>query len=98
MRAESPTRSSPVLRRLCWLPLATLLAIELYLRNFDGWGAWASAPLLLLPAFVALPLVVIGISEWRKARRAGQPAGSTVILVLIAALPILWLPIRRYFL
>jgi hypothetical protein len=88
--------ASAVLRRLCWLPLASLVAIELYLRNFDGYGAWASAPLLLLPALVSLPFVVLGVSDFLAARRTGVPARATAWMTIIAALPLLWLPIRRY--
>ena len=88
--------ASPALRRLCWVPLASLVAIELYLRNFDGWGAWASAPLLLLPALVGLPFVAIGSSDFLAARRAGRPAGTAAVATLIAAFPVLWLSIRRF--
>jgi hypothetical protein len=38
-----------------WVPPALWVATLLYVRRFEGWGAWAAAP-LLLPSF-ALSLV-----------------------------------------
>jgi hypothetical protein len=80
-----------------WLPLASLIGIELYIRNFDGWGAWASAPLLLVPAIISLPIVILGLSECAAAIRARSPLFTTVFYTLVAAIPIVWLGIRRFF-
>jgi hypothetical protein len=77
--------------------LVLLLGLELYIRRFEGWGAWASAPLLLVPALLALPIATLGSAEWVAATRARAPAGRIAFCTLISALPILWLGIRRFF-
>jgi hypothetical protein len=44
-RQDVPVRKAFL--RTCWLPAALWIATLLYLRPYDGWGAWAAAPLLL---------------------------------------------------
>jgi hypothetical protein len=97
MSKNSRDRSLLALQWLCWLPLASLLGIELYIRNFDGWGAWASAPLLLVPAIVSLPIVILGFSECAAAMRARAPLFATVLFTLVSAIPLVWLGVRRFF-
>ena len=81
---------------LCWLPLASLVAVEIYVGRFDGWGAWAAGPLLLVPAAISLvvaaPLVIRSLSEARSQSRPTR----TFLLAVIALLPLLWLGIRRF--
>ena len=97
MTESSTEGASTALRWSCGAPLALLLGIELYVRGFDGWGAWASAPLLLVPALLALPIAMLGSAELVAAARARAPIGRIAFCTLVAALPILWLGIRRYF-
>jgi len=73
MSEDSTRQLSRALLWVCWLPLVSLLGIELYIRNFDGWGAWASAALLLVPAIVGLPIVILGLSECVARSRARAP-------------------------
>jgi hypothetical protein len=97
--SEEPTRANPgVLRWLCWLPLAALFGVELYVSNFDGWGAWASAPLLLVPGLMSFTLVLMGGIEIFAAIRAGVSPASALFFTFIASLPICWLGVRRFFL
>jgi hypothetical protein len=35
---------------ICWVPLASFVAVEVYAAGFDGWGAWSTGPLFLVPA------------------------------------------------
>jgi hypothetical protein len=79
------------------IPLLTLLGIELYIRRFDGWGAWGAAPLLLVPALISIPLVTLGAGYCVAAARARAPLLSSGLYTLIAALPIAWLLVRRNF-
>jgi hypothetical protein len=96
--SEHPTEQpSHLLRWLSWLPVASLLGIELYIRNFDGWGAWASAPLLLVPAIVSLPIVVLGLFECVAAMNARAPVLAPSLLTVVSAVPIVWLGVRRFF-
>ena len=88
--------SSGALRWLWRLPVVSMFVMEMYVRNFDGWGAWASAPLLLVPAVVSLVIVILGLVEMVIAIRAGRLNLATLLLTLIAGLPILWLGVRRF--
>jgi hypothetical protein len=98
VRVDSVTqRSSSALRWLWWVPLACLLGIELYIRNFDGWGAWASAPLLLLPALLSLPIAILGLFDCVAAMRARAPIRAVLICTFFSALPVLWLGVRRFY-
>lgn len=85
------------LRWLCLLPLASLVAVESYVASFEGWGAWAAAPMLLLPALVSLPLVLWGIFMISGRRRAGKSYFATLGWTIVAGLPIVWLGVRRFF-
>jgi hypothetical protein len=97
MSKDSIEQFSRALRWLCWLPLVSLLGIELYIRNFDGWGAWASAPLLLVPAIVSLPIMILGISSCVAATRARVPFLAAFLFTTVSAVPIVWLGVRRFF-
>jgi hypothetical protein len=79
------------------LPLALLAAVELYARNFDGWGAWAAAPLFLAPFFLSLAVGGVGVSRIFAEHRAGCVQASTVVSTGIALLPLAWLLVRRHF-
>lgn len=97
MSKYSAERLPGALPWVCWLPLISLLGIELYVRNFDGWGAWASAPLLLVPAIVSLPIVILGLLKCIAAMRARAPLFATVFFTFVSAVPIAWLGVRRFF-
>ena len=97
MHKDPADRLPGALRWLCWLPLICLLGIELYVRKFDGWGAWASAPLLLVPAIVSLPIVFLALLKCSAAMRARAPLFATVFFTLVSAVPIVWLGVRRFF-
>jgi hypothetical protein len=83
------------LRWLCWVPLILLGATEAWLRHYDGWGAWAAAPLLLGPAIISFAIVLAGIWECVKELRAGGLSQAALLYTLIAALPLIWLAVRR---
>lgn len=97
MSESAGRQRSGALRWLCWLPLVALLVVELEVQRYDGWGAWAAAPLLLVPALIGLPLAIVGAADTIAAARARAPIGESARATALAALPILWLGIRRYF-
>ena len=97
MSNDSNEQLSSSFRRLWWLPLAALLGIELYIRNFDGWGAWASAPLLLIPPMISFPIVMLGLYQCVAAMRAKESILPGFFYTLVSALPIFWLGVRRFF-
>ena len=83
-------------RWICLLPVGVLVATELYVDGYDGWGAWAAAPLLLIPAFVSLPVVVSSFARLLRERRAGETGLATAGWTVVAGLPLLWLAVRRF--
>lgn len=85
------------LQPLFLLPLASLVGVEVYVARFDGWGAWASAPLLLLPALVSVPIVIWGLVRIAGIRRTGASYMAALGWTIVAALPLLWLGVRRFF-
>ena len=97
MSEPSPKQPSRALRWLCGAPLVALLGIELSIRHYDGWGAWASAPLLLVPALLGLPIVILGLADCLAAARVRAPTRGVLLCMLVAAVPILWLGVRRFF-
>jgi hypothetical protein len=67
------------LARLFWIPVASLVAVEIYAAQFDGWGVWATAPLFLLPFILSVVIASAGlvkcIVEFRK--------GSAYVLYMV---------------
>ena len=60
MSERSPSRG---LARSFWIPVASLVAIEVYASGFDGWGAWAMAPLFLVPLVLSLVIAGPGVIQ-----------------------------------
>ena len=80
----------------CWLPIASLVTVEFYVRNFDGWGAWSTAPLFLLPLILSVVIAGVGIIQLFLELRARAVRSSTVFFIAVALIPFLWLLIRRH--
>jgi len=81
---------------MCWLPTISLVAVEFYVRNFEGWGAWATAPLFLLPLVLSAVIAFAGILQIFFEFRAGAVRTSTAVAIAVALLPCLWLLVRRH--
>ena len=78
------------------IPLIILIILEIYLTRFDGWGAWGTGPLFLLPAILG---IAIGISfgiDLVRAIRSGESIRESLMLLIISLLPIGWLFVRRF--
>ena len=88
--------SSRTLARLFWVPTACLIAIEVYVSGFDGWGAWAAAPLFLVPLVLSLAIAGAGVVQCILELRAGCTRFSSIVFTVLAGLPLLWLLVRRY--
>ena len=73
-----------------FLPVVAFAATWVYLSRFDGWGAWASAPLLLVPVFVSVVITSIAVARLVRDRKPGQVAWGTIALSIVAAIPALW--------
>ena len=81
---------------LFWIPLASLIATEVYVSNFDGMGAWAAAPLFLLPLFLSIVISGAGLMRCLLGLRRGTLPIVGVLLTAVAAAPLLWLLVRRF--
>ena len=79
---------------IAWLPLALLLGVQFYARQFDGWGRWAAAPLFLLPVILSAVCVVIGVAMCRREAAAGRALAAIATATLVAAIPALWFVVR----
>jgi hypothetical protein len=95
MGTEGPGRAKG-LALACWVPLVSLVAVEIYARGFEGWGAWAAAPLFLLPLLLSLVIGGAGAVQCWSEIRAGSLRPSTVVSTGVAALPLAWLLVRRH--
>lgn len=80
----------------CWLPLASLVGIETYVRGFEGWGAWSTAPLFLLPLGLSFVIGGTGTVRCVAELRAGSLRRSSLVFTAVALLPLVWLLIRRH--
>jgi hypothetical protein len=81
---------------LFWVPAACLVTIEVYAANFDGWGAWATAPLFLVPFVFSLAIAGAGAVQCILEARARSTRRSSIVFTLLAGLPLLWLLVRRH--
>ena len=87
----------PPADRFTWLavlPMALFIVIWLYVRRFESWGAIGAAPLLLIPIIMALPITIAGLIRIGRERRAGGTRASSIVLTVLAALPLLWFGYR----
>ena len=75
---------------VAWLPLALLLGLQFYARQFEGWGRWAAAPLFLVPLILSVILVGIGIGVCRREAREGRSLALPASATLASAIPTLW--------
>lgn len=88
-------RLSNNLARFFWIPAATLVAVEIYAGQFDGWGAWATATLFLLPLILSVVIASAGLVKCIVELRKGSPYVLYMVFTVVAALPLLWLIFRR---
>lgn len=80
---------------LALVPTLTLIVIEIYAGTFDGWGAWSTAPLLLVPAILGLAIGSAIFIELCSRWRNRQNSQSAVIRLALALLPVFWLLVRK---
>ena len=68
-----------VFRWLSWVPVAFFAGTWAYVGRYDGWGAWAAAPLLLLPIGLSAAMAGVGLTFCLRAlKRNGIDRGTTL--------------------
>jgi len=78
------------------MPVVCLLAVEIYASTFDGWGAWATAPLFLVPLVLSVAIAATGAVQCILEFRAGSARISSIAYTVVAAFPLFWLLVRRH--
>jgi len=80
-------------RLLCWVPAAVWVYARAVVGEYEGWGAWAAAPLLLVP--VVASALFVGAALLLLTRSGGLRSGWPDWIALgVAALPLLWIAVR----
>jgi hypothetical protein len=74
------------------MPAATWLFARAAVGRYDGWGAWAAAPLLLVP--VAVSALFVGVGLLLASGPGAERTGRDWIAIGVAALPMLWIALR----
>ena len=87
-------RAGRIFRWTSWIPLATFVTAHLYVDRFDGWGAWAAAPILLIPIVISAGYMLAGVLAVRAERAMGGVRHTTRLAIVLAAVPCLWLAWR----
>lgn len=68
-----------------------LLATLWYVEQYDGWGQWAAAPLLLLPVIVSAAMTPLGLLSWWSRRTTHRASAIEAWPVAVAAGPLFWI-------
>ena len=61
-----------LLLRTCWLPPALWAGAQLYIDQYDGWGAWAAAPVLLPAVMLSMGMGAAGLVLLMLVRRRAR--------------------------
>lgn len=76
------------------MPAVGFVAMQRYVDRYEGWGAWAAAPMLLVPVAISLVFVLIGLGVLQSEWKADAIRRSTSAALLVAAVPLLWIAWR----
>ncbi len=66
------------------LPLVLFAGLWMYVRQFEGWGAWAAGIILFYPIVLSMVMGAAGIGLVVQARRCGESVRSLVIATLVS--------------
>jgi hypothetical protein len=89
-----PEKRFDLFTLLAFLPGSSFVLMWVYVQGFDGWGRWGAAPLLLVPVLLSVPITLAGALRVREERTRGSIRTATVVLTILAALPLLWFATR----
>jgi hypothetical protein len=66
------------------LPLLLFFALSIYVRRYDGWGAWAAAPMLLPPVFLSFLMLITGGGLILHSRKIKESLVGLLVATLVA--------------
>lgn len=67
------------------LPLILFFALSIYVSKYEGWGAWAAAPMLLPPVFLSFVMLVTGVGLIFHSRKLQESSGRLYFATLISS-------------
>jgi hypothetical protein len=76
------------------LPLVLFGLISIYISQFEGWGAWAAGPMLILPIILSFMMGLWGIHLTWQAKREEVPDGKLLLATLLAGSLAIWILIK----
>ncbi len=73
-----------------WMPLVLFFLGSIYIKKFEGWGAWAASPILAIPVVFSIALGLIGIVMIFHAVQKHSLTSSLVLATLLSGCLGLW--------
>lgn len=74
---------------IAWIPPALWMAGRVYVASFDGWGAWAAAPILLVPLVVSFILGIVVTGGYLALQRSEKQSLRSIGVLILPWIPIL---------
>ncbi len=73
-----------------WVPIVSFGIATIYVKSFDGWGAWAAARVLILPVLLSAVFGAVGIFVIICASRGGRVPARLILSTLLSGCISLW--------
>ena len=67
------------------LPLLVFWGLSVYVNQYEGWGQWAAAPILLIPIFLSLAMGVMGVVLILQARKQKKSTSNLWLSTVMAS-------------
>ena len=80
---------------MAFISPCSFLLTDIYVDQYEGWGQWAAASILLIPLFLSLMATLVGIILIFFRIRKEEPPWTMVGLSLVAISPWFYTLIRR---
>ncbi len=77
------------------VPPASMLLAEAYIAPYDGYGALAAAPVLMVPAILSLALGIPATVRLIFMGKDETRTSGSILRLALALSPVAWLMIRR---
>ena len=67
------------------LPLLMFWLVGIYVDQYEGWGQWAAAPVLLIPILFSLLMGILGVVLIVQARKQKTPVANLWFSTMMGA-------------